>query len=72
MDIVKKHPGEAPVSVCLLYPDGAKVFLDADASFRVCPKHEFLHAVIQELGEDSVYVEVDKTVTRRNGAGGRW
>jgi DNA polymerase-3 subunit alpha len=74
MEIVKKHPGEVPLSVCLLYPDGAKVFLDTADSFSVCPRNEFVHAVTHELGENSVYVEVDKTVTRRsngNSNGGR-
>jgi len=58
-EILRMHPGEVPVVICLQFPSGEKVFLEADAAFRVLPDEELLQKLKHELGEKSVYVAVD-------------
>ncbi len=57
-DTLRKFPGTVPVTICLQYPGGEKVFIDADRSFRVLPDQDFIQAIEQQLGEHSVYVTV--------------
>ena len=58
-EILRMHPGEVPVVICLQFPKGEKVFLETDTSFRVLPDEELLQELRHELGEKSVYVAVE-------------
>jgi DNA polymerase III subunit alpha len=58
-DILRLHPGEVSVVVCLQYPTGEKVFLETDTAFRVLPDEELVQELQRELGEKSVYVAVN-------------
>ena len=58
-NILRLHPGEVPVVICLLYPGGEKVFLETDAAFRVLPDEDLVQELEHELGEKSVYVAVN-------------
>jgi DNA polymerase-3 subunit alpha len=69
--LLSEYPGVVPVGICLQFPGGEKVFLDADASLRVNPDEALVHRLQQELGEESVYVSVNKSVSRDGSARGR-
>lgn len=58
-EIVRMHPGTTPLVVCLLFPSGEKVFIEAGAGFRVCPDEEMVRRIEEELGEESVYIAVN-------------
>jgi len=72
-DLIKTHPGETPVVICLQFPSGEKVFMDTDPTFKVLPEESLVHELQQEIGEDSVYVgTTSKACLReRNGKNGR-
>ncbi|HOW96563.1 MAG TPA: DNA polymerase III subunit alpha [Kiritimatiellia bacterium] len=75
-ELLARHPGPTPVTLCLQFPTGEKVFVKADRTFHV----EAAEALVRELehvvGEEGVYVEVVKRACRKkNGARngrGRW
>ncbi len=56
--LLRAHPGETPVAVCLEYPDGAKVFVNANFTYKVLPRTALIHELERLLGEDGVYVAV--------------
>ncbi|MBN2301478.1 MAG: DNA polymerase III subunit alpha, partial [Lentisphaerae bacterium] len=55
-DVLKLHPGTTPVSICLIYPSGEKVFINADRTLNVLPDDAFIHEIEHILGKKSVYV----------------
>ncbi len=61
-DIVHLHPGPVPLNICLLFPEGEKVTIKADAEFQVLPDASLIHEIEQELGEGTVFVHVAKQV----------
>lgn len=63
--LLRAHPGEIPVLICLQYPDGAKVFLDTDRSFAVLPGSTLIHDLEHLLGEKTVHLEVDRAALKR-------
>jgi DNA polymerase III subunit alpha len=69
VELLKKYPGKTPVNVCLQYPEGSRVFLDADASLHVQPSREFIHAFSRELGEKGLYLAPLPTPCRKATAG---
>lgn len=76
-EMLRKHPGNTPVTLCLLFADGKKVFVAADRMFRVDPCRKLIEELQAVLGEDSVYLDVLQTPCKRppaaNGRGnGRW
>ena len=73
--ILRKYPGDTPITCCLIYPEGEKIFIAADRLYRVDPCEELLDELEHVLGEESVYLDVLKTPckkapTRNNGR--RW
>lgn len=77
-DILRKHPGDTPVTLCLMFASGKKVFISADRTYRVDPCCDLVHALEAMLGEESVYLDVNhqpcKKPPSRNGGGNgkRW
>ncbi|MFO7937240.1 MAG: DNA polymerase III subunit alpha [Kiritimatiellia bacterium] len=49
-DLALKYPGRMPLRVCLVYPDGRKVLLDADETLRIDPSIDFINALSDMLG----------------------
>ena len=64
-DVVQRHPGSIPLVLCLQYPGGEKVFLDTNRTFRVEPSADLLQDVERLLGEQSVYIAVNPSPTRK-------
>jgi DNA polymerase-3 subunit alpha len=69
-ETLRLYPGRTPVIVCLQYPSGEKVFVEADRRYRVVAAPELIHRLKQELGESSVFVAVEPAPCAR-GDGGR-
>jgi len=57
--IVSMNPGGIPLSICLLLPDGEKVIINAENGLFVTPLPEMIHALENELGENTVFVHAD-------------
>ena len=55
--ICQEHQGFTPLSLCVSFDAGQRVFLSADKPFYVNPTHHFHRAVEKELGENTVFVE---------------
>lgn len=58
--LLKAHPGCVPVSVCLQFPAGEEVFINAGSSFRVKPTEDLIRSLERVLGEDAIYLAVRK------------
>ncbi len=77
-DILRKHPGDTPVTLCLMFAGGEKVFISADRTYRVNPCCELVEQLEGVLGEESVYLDINhqpcKKPASRNGGGNgrRW
>ncbi len=59
-ETIRLHPGNVPVSLCLLFPDGHKLNIKADVEFRVLPDAAFVKAIEHIIGENTVYVHVSQ------------
>ena len=60
-DILRLYPGTVPVHICLQFPGGEKVFVNTSEAFRVMPEEELLAALHREVGENSVYIDVNRS-----------
>jgi DNA polymerase-3 subunit alpha len=57
-ELLRMHPGNTPVTICLMFPTGEKVFMNADRSFKVFPEETLIRELEHILGEKSVFVAV--------------
>ena len=77
-EILLKYPGDTPLTLCLVFAGGQKVFVAADRMYRVNPCCELIERLEAVLGEESVYLDVNtnpcKKPIQRNGGGSgrRW
>ncbi|HMP95960.1 MAG TPA: DNA polymerase III subunit alpha [Kiritimatiellia bacterium] len=58
---MRQYPGETPVRLVVEQPDGQKVFVDADHTFKVAAGQRLVREVEKVLGEGTVYLEVNKS-----------
>ena len=63
--VVKENPGKCPLFLCLRYPNGELVFIEAHERFSVAPTAQFQEAVEQLFGEETYYAKVDNTLPER-------
>jgi DNA polymerase-3 subunit alpha len=59
--IMRLHPGDIPVGLCIEQPGGEKVFIDADHSFRVSASERLVRELEKVIGEESVFINVNPT-----------
>ncbi|HSH93463.1 MAG TPA: OB-fold nucleic acid binding domain-containing protein, partial [Roseimicrobium sp.] len=64
-DLAQAHPGRCPLFLCMKYPAGQMVFIEAHERYRVMPSLELERAVNSLFGEDTYYAKVDTTVPER-------
>ena len=57
--VLRSHPGDIPVVLCLQFPGGEKVFIKTEHQMKVTASSKLVHDVEHVLGEDSVYVGVN-------------
>ncbi len=65
-ELLGRHPGETPVTICLQFPTGEKVFVNTHRAFKVAVTEKLVHELEHSLGEDSIYVAVVRTPCKRN------
>ncbi len=70
--LLRGHPGDTPVMVCILMPSGEKVFIQAEHTFKVTARGSLIHDLEHILGEGSVYVEVNPAPSLRPREPKRW
>jgi len=63
--VLCRHPGNVPVTLCLQFPTGEKVFVNTSSSFRVSVTQALCQELEGTLGEESVYVAVNRRPCRR-------
>ncbi len=71
-NILNMHPGNVPVTICVLFPSGEKVFLEADSTCNVLPDEDLIKKLVHELGEKMVYVAVNPSPCKNPQTQKRW
>jgi DNA polymerase-3 subunit alpha len=71
-NILRNHPGDTPVVICIEQPGGQKIFIDTDRNFRVAPNDAMVHEVEHLLGEESCFVAVNPAPLLRPRNGKPW
>ncbi|NKB24453.1 MAG: DNA polymerase III subunit alpha [Kiritimatiellae bacterium] len=59
--ILRRHPGNIPVTVCLQFPGGEKVFIKTDRRLKVSAREKLVHELEHCIGEDSIYVAINRS-----------
>ncbi|MGD9782277.1 MAG: DNA polymerase III subunit alpha [Kiritimatiellia bacterium] len=69
-DVLRRHPGTTPVTLCLLYPDNAKVYLRASSQLTV----RVSEALAKECEKivDGLYVATSKQAGLKGPPESRW
>ncbi|MBU1694608.1 MAG: DNA polymerase III subunit alpha [Verrucomicrobia bacterium] len=68
-ELLARHPGQTPVTLCLQFPTGEKVFVNTDRTFHVEASEALVRDLEHVVGEEGVYVAVMRRACRReNGA----
>jgi DNA polymerase-3 subunit alpha len=57
--IVTMNPGNIPLSICLLLPDGEKIIINAENGLFVTPVQRMVDELEHELGENTVFVHTN-------------
>lgn len=57
--ILRAHPGQVPVTICIEYATGEKVFINAEHTFKTVATQRVIHEIEKILGEGSVFVAVN-------------
>ncbi len=68
-ELLAKHPGDTPVTICLQFPTGEKVFVETHSAFKVAATDQLVMDVEHALGEESVYVAVNRRPCKRSNSG---
>ena len=64
-DLVDAHPGKCPLFLCLKWPGGEVIFIEAHEKYRVKPSLALQKAVDERFGEETYYAKVDATLPQR-------
>ena len=59
------HPGKCPLFLCLKWPGGEVVFIEANQRYSVKPSAALQQAVDEKFGEDTYFAKVDATLPQR-------
>jgi DNA polymerase III subunit alpha len=59
------HPGKCPLFLCLKWPGGEIVFIEAHQRYSVKPSAALQKAADDKFGEDTYYAKVDATLPQR-------
>ena len=59
------HPGKCPLFLCLKWPGGEVVFIEAHQNYSVKPSAALQQAVDEKFGEDTYFAKVDATLPQR-------
>jgi DNA polymerase-3 subunit alpha len=64
-DLAAAHPGKCPLFLCLKWPGGEVVFIQAHENYRVKPSPALQEAADERFGEETYYAKVDTTLPQR-------
>jgi DNA polymerase-3 subunit alpha len=64
-DLASSHPGKCPLFLCLKWPAGEIVFIEAHDKYFVEPAPELQQAVDARFGEETYYAKVDAALPPR-------
>ena len=64
-ELLLRHPGETPVTLCLQYPSGERVMVKPHHTFTVSAGEKLLRDVEHLLGKQSLSVDVIRKVCRK-------
>jgi DNA polymerase III subunit alpha len=64
-DLVTAHPGKCPLFLCLKWPGGEVVFIEAHEKYRLKPSLDLQAAVDERFGEETYYAKVETTLPQR-------
>ncbi len=71
-DVVARHPGITPLTICVLLDSNEKVFIKAHRDSYIRATRELVLELEHLLGEESVYVEVTPKALLREPAKKQW
>jgi len=71
-EIVARHPGTTPMTICVLLDSGEKVFVKTHRETYVRATRELAQELEHLLGEDSVYIAANPKPTLREPAKRKW
>jgi DNA polymerase-3 subunit alpha len=63
--ILRRHPGETQVVLCIEYPTGEKIFIDTDRGFKVAASEALAREVDGLIGEGSCYIAANPNACLR-------
>jgi len=63
--LLEEHRGKCPLFLCLKWPAGEIVFVEAHDRFWVRPSDALRKAVDEKFGEDTYYAKADMTLPQR-------
>jgi DNA polymerase-3 subunit alpha len=64
-DLLTAHPGKCPLFLCLKWPGGEFIFIEAHEKYRVKPSLALQKSVDERFGEETHYAKVDTTLPQR-------
>jgi DNA polymerase III subunit alpha len=64
-ELATSHPGKCPLFLCMKWPAGEIVFIEAHDKYYVEPAPALQQAVDARFGEDTYYAKVDATLPQR-------
>jgi DNA polymerase-3 subunit alpha len=64
-DLATAHPGQCPLFLCLKWPGGEVLFIQAHEKYRVKPSPALQEAADKRFGEQTYYAKVDTTLAQR-------
>lgn len=56
---LRSHPGEVPVRFVIDQPDGEKIYVDADHTFKASASQRLVHEIEKILGEETVFLDIN-------------
>ncbi|MCS6771967.1 MAG: DNA polymerase III subunit alpha [Kiritimatiellae bacterium] len=57
--VLRSNPGQTPVTVCIEFPGGQKVFVQAGTAYQTNASQKVIHELEKVLGEGSVFISVN-------------
>ena len=64
-ELAATHPGKCPLFLCLKWPGGEVMFVEAHEKYRVKPSLDLQMAVNERFGEETYYAKVDAALPQR-------
>ncbi len=57
--VLRAYPGETPVRFVVEQPDGERIYVDADYTFKIAASQRLVHELEKILGEETVFLDIN-------------